>query len=641
MQGGSSVLPDSAVELATTATRVVFNEGSGDIEVGGHGGGGGGSNSGEDRMVIVDEADRMSCGANRWPRQETLALLKIRSDMDAVFRDSSLKGPLWEEVSRKLAELGYHRNAKKCKEKFENVYKYHKRTKDGRTGKSEGKTYRFFDQLEAFESTTQSQSPAPPPRPQPPPAVPSKPQSVTMPPHQIVSTTTTTLPWSNNPPNVTTHASTVPSATTNSHHVNIVITPNSDPTISPMPLSSSQPLNPSHNQNIIFPTTFQNLTSHLFSSSTSSSTASDEELHGSRKRKRRWKDFFERLTKDVIKKQEDLQKKFLETVEKRENERIAREDAWRVQEISRINKEHEILIQERTTAAAKDAAVIAFLQKISGQQNAVLTLDIPQPPPPPVPVPVQAPPPIITPSPPQPQPQPPVQVAQPRNPPTPAPSLPITRLDIPKKDNGMDNIDNALAPSPSRWPKVEVEALIKIRTNLDTKYQENGPKGPLWEEISAAMRRIGYNRSSKRCKEKWENINKYFKKVKESNKQRSGDSKTCPYFHQLDAIYKEKGKNYNENSNSVTPVHVSSATTMTTEPLMVRPEQQWPPLQGSLQHAEVINGRQIMNQNIQLDDEDDDDEDDEGDTEEEDEGGGCFQVVASKPPPTSLGINGD
>lgn len=45
------------------------------------------------------EGDR-STGGNRWPRQETLALLKIRSDMDVVFRDSSLKGPLWEEVSR-------------------------------------------------------------------------------------------------------------------------------------------------------------------------------------------------------------------------------------------------------------------------------------------------------------------------------------------------------------------------------------------------------------------------------------------------------------------------------------------------------------------------------------------------------------
>ncbi|XP_038708577.1 uncharacterized protein LOC120003632 [Tripterygium wilfordii] len=31
-----------------------------------------------------------------------------------------------------------------------------------------------------------------------------------------------------------------------------------------------------------------------------------------------------------------------------------------------------------------------------------------------------------------------------------------------------------------------------------------GPKGPLWEEISVGMTRLGYKRNSKRCKEKWE-----------------------------------------------------------------------------------------------------------------------------------------
>ncbi|RRT58961.1 hypothetical protein B296_00003135 [Ensete ventricosum] len=36
----------------------------------------------------------------RWLRQETLALLKIRSEMDSSFRDATFKGPLWEEVSR-------------------------------------------------------------------------------------------------------------------------------------------------------------------------------------------------------------------------------------------------------------------------------------------------------------------------------------------------------------------------------------------------------------------------------------------------------------------------------------------------------------------------------------------------------------
>lgn len=56
-----------------------------------------GSNSGEeDKSRVFDGG----FGGNRWPRQETLALLKIRSDMDSAFRDASVKAPLWEEVSR-------------------------------------------------------------------------------------------------------------------------------------------------------------------------------------------------------------------------------------------------------------------------------------------------------------------------------------------------------------------------------------------------------------------------------------------------------------------------------------------------------------------------------------------------------------
>ena len=50
--------------------------------------------------AAVDDTDRGGVPGNRWPRQETLALLKIRSEMDCVFRDATLKGPLWEEVSR-------------------------------------------------------------------------------------------------------------------------------------------------------------------------------------------------------------------------------------------------------------------------------------------------------------------------------------------------------------------------------------------------------------------------------------------------------------------------------------------------------------------------------------------------------------
>jgi hypothetical protein len=90
---GSSVLGSSGDAVAAMAASVLAQEGA---EVGGVG-----SNSGEEDKGYnrADEGER-SYGGNRWPRQETLALLKIRSDMGVVFRDASVKGPLWEEVSR-------------------------------------------------------------------------------------------------------------------------------------------------------------------------------------------------------------------------------------------------------------------------------------------------------------------------------------------------------------------------------------------------------------------------------------------------------------------------------------------------------------------------------------------------------------
>lgn len=37
---------------------------------------------------------------SRWPRQETLTLLEIRSRLDSRFKEATHKGPLWDEVSR-------------------------------------------------------------------------------------------------------------------------------------------------------------------------------------------------------------------------------------------------------------------------------------------------------------------------------------------------------------------------------------------------------------------------------------------------------------------------------------------------------------------------------------------------------------
>ncbi|XP_051126971.1 trihelix transcription factor GTL1-like [Andrographis paniculata] len=421
------------------------------LEASGAGAGGASGGSAPDAAAAEEEmrgeeGDRAST-ANRWPREETLALLKIRSDMDLAFRDSALKAPLWDQVSRKLGELGYNRSAKKCKEKFENIYKYHKRTKDGRSARHNGKTYRFFDQLELLDTQL--------------------PSSYAM-------------------------AASAPSI--------------------PCPSAAAA-------------------AAEFMSASTSTASSSERDSDGSvKKKKRKLVEYFERLMKEVLEKQEDLQNKFLEALEKCEKDRMAREEAWKAQEMARIKQEQEYLAQERAIAAEKDAAVLAFLQKITQQ-----ALPFPMP-------------------------------------------ETLTSLFDKRSDNNQESVaekrhdnggggggggggvagetstqnekhDNSdvvvqTSASSSRWPKAEVEALITLKTDLDLEFQDTGPKGSLWEEVSSRMKKIGYERSSKRCKEKWENINKYYKRVKDSNRKRPRpeDSKTCPYFNMLESLYAKRAK---------------------------------------------------------------------------------------------------
>ncbi|MCL7045415.1 hypothetical protein MKW94_025395, partial [Papaver nudicaule] len=310
--------------------------------------------------------------------------------------------------------------------------------------------------------------------------------------------------------------------------------------------------------------------------------------------------FFEGLMKQVMEKQEAMQQRFLETIEKREQDRMIREEAWKRQEMARLTREHEMMAQERAISASRDAAVIAFLQKITGQ-----TIQLPSPPviipaaPPPAPV--QAPPPpqpqsILPPAAPAPSPPPPQPKQQKqhqhhqlvRHQPQPPPQKPPQSSEITITHHNQPtsaehaSTDHVIIAVPeqqhppalemgssggfdsasSRWPKTEVLALIKLRSGLESRYQEAGPKGPLWEEISAGMGRMGYSRSAKRCKEKWENINKYFKKVKESNKKRPEDAKTCPYFHQLDALYRKKVHGGSSQTNQESPIeHNQSSNT--------------------------------------------------------------------------------
>lgn len=52
-------------------------------------------------------------GNNRWPRQETLSLLEIRSRLDCKFRENNQKAPLWNEISRYMYILTSEKKRKK------------------------------------------------------------------------------------------------------------------------------------------------------------------------------------------------------------------------------------------------------------------------------------------------------------------------------------------------------------------------------------------------------------------------------------------------------------------------------------------------------------------------------------------------
>lgn len=237
--------------------------------------------------------------------------------------------------------------------------------------------------------------------------------------------------------------------------------------------------------------------------------------------------FFERLVRQLVDHQEALHNRFLESMERREQERATREESLRLQEAAKAAREASARAQERALASAREAAIVSFLEKITGE-----TINLPTNP----------------------------------------PDLDITGIggDATNNANNMlsthvvdmsenQDLGNASAGTglgfnTSRWPKTEVQALIRVRSGLEARFQEPGLKGPLWEEVSMRMTALGYRRSAKRCKEKWENINKYFRKAKESGKKRPQHSKTCPYFQQLDQLYsKSSSYMYSPSSPSVNP----------------------------------------------------------------------------------------
>ena len=183
----------------------------------------------------------------------------------------------------------------------------------------------------------------------------------------------------------------------------------------------------------------------------------------------------------VLEKQEQMHLQLIEAIEKMEKERVSREEAWRQLEIERQKRDEA----ERAQETSRSLALISFLQNFLGEE-------------------VQTP-------------------------------KPISQRQM---EESWVETDTKFDPSNKRWPEAEVKALITLRTSLDHKFRGTGCKGSIWEEISVGMSTMGYNRTAKKCQQKWENINKYFRRLMESGRRRSASSKTCPYFDELDLLYK-------------------------------------------------------------------------------------------------------
>ncbi|EOY08130.1 PREDICTED: trihelix transcription factor PTL [Theobroma cacao] len=261
-------------------------------------------------------------GTGRWPRQETLTLLEIRSRLDPKFKEANQKGPLWDEVSRIMSEEhGYQRSGKKCREKFENLYKYYKKTKEGKAGRQDGKHYRFFRQLEALYGETSN--------------------SVSGPETQLIGN------------NFRFHG-----------------TPNSN-------TQANQDVY--HSQKLCDSLSLSNSSDFDTSSSDDNdlSTAGPMENDSSEKRKKKrgsrsWKakikEFIDSQMRKLMERQEAWLEKLTKTLEQKEQERVLREEEWRKEEAARIDREHKFWAKERAWIEARDAALMEALQNLTGKQ---------------------------------------------------------------------------------------------------------------------------------------------------------------------------------------------------------------------------------------------------------------------------------
>lgn len=224
------------------------------------------------------------------------------------------------------------------------------------------------------------------------------------------------------------------------------------------------------------------------SSADSDSDSSQGGRKGKRKRKTREKmeHFVEKLVGSMMKRQEKMHNQLIKVMEKMEHERIRSEEAWRQQEIERMKQNEEARMREMS----RSSSIISFIKSVIGEEEDIEMPHL---------------------------------------------SIPLTKQCESAHQRQGDDV-KFVFPSGRRWPHEEVQALIDSRSQVEEKTGFH--RVAIWDDVSAKMKERGYERSAKKCKEKWENMNKYYKRVVEGKKTQPEHSKTRSYFEKLGKLYK-------------------------------------------------------------------------------------------------------
>ncbi|KAK4412692.1 Trihelix transcription factor GTL1 [Sesamum alatum] len=79
-------------------------------------------------------------------------------------------------------------------------------------------------------------------------------------------------------------------------------------------------------------------------------------------------EFFGNLVKQVMDHQDNLHNKFTEVIERLEEERRAREEAWRNQELAHFQQESAARARDKASAQSREAMIVSYLEKLTGQK---------------------------------------------------------------------------------------------------------------------------------------------------------------------------------------------------------------------------------------------------------------------------------